>query len=99
MHFFKISNLDGFSGGRVWDGVDRGHRQPVDVPEVEVGAGAGDDVSGQVVDVHSGHWARVPGQVLHISEPGQRMTLKNEDLFSFATVKPADVPNDGCAIS
>ena len=80
-------NLDGFSGRRVWNGVDRCHRQPVDVPKIEVGAGAGDNVPGEVIDVHSGHWARMAGQVLDIGEPGHTVTLKNDDLFSFATCR------------
>ena len=66
-------NLDRLSSRRVWHGVDRSHWQPVDVPKVKVGAGAGDDVSGEVIDVHCSHWAGMAGQVLDISEPGKRI--------------------------
>ena len=55
----------------VWASVQAGHGHPVDVPEVEPGPGAGDDVPGEGVDADGGHGPRVPRQLLDVGPPAE----------------------------
>ena len=52
-----------------------------------MGAGAGDDVPGEVVDVHCSYGAGMARQVLDISEPGKRMMLQIFSIFEGYTCR------------